>query len=395
MKRVDTIDVIRGVVMVIMALDHVRDLLHTPALTMDPTSLATTTAPVFLTRWITHLCAPTFVFLSGTSAYLSMQKRSLAAQPASSPPLENRRLFLLKRGLVLIILEITIINFAFWTDVHFRSLMLQVIFAIGGGLVLLSWVSKWPVRWLGIAGLSIIFLHDLLALVPAFTSLGARLSWSLLFRTEVFPISTNFILLAGYPLIPWFGIMLVGYACGPVFTQSMNQRRKRLLQFGLLSLGLFVGLRATNLYGDAVPWSVQKNALFTVLSFLNVSKYPPSLLYTAVTLGIMFVGLWLADGANTVVTRVMTVYGKVPLFYYIIHWYLVKFAMIGMLLVQGFHLSDMPIGPLNFGRPAGAGVSLPMVYVVWLMLVVLLYPLCRWYGRYKVNHPHISWLRYV
>ncbi|GAB3222451.1 DUF1624 domain-containing protein [Spirosoma arcticum] len=395
MKRVETIDVIRGIVMVVMALDHVRDLLHIPALTQDPTNLATTTAPVFLTRWITHLCAPTFVFLSGTSAYLSLQRRSTGDRAATSRGTESARSFLLKRGLVLILLEITLINFAFWTDIQFRSLMLQVIFVIGGGLVLLSALSKLPVRWLGIIGLSIIFLHDLLQLVPTFANPAARLGWSLLFRTDVFPISANFMLLVAYPLIPWFGIMLVGFACGPVFALPMDQRRKRLLQFSVALLGLFLVVRAINVYGNATPWTVQKDGLFTVLSFLNVSKYPPSLLYAAVTLGIMFGMLWLADGANTVVTRVLTVYGKVPLFYYLIHWYLVKAAMIGMFLGQGYQLSDMPIGPLSFGRPAGAGVSLPVVYVVWLGLVVLLYPLCRWYGRYKLEHPEMSWLRYV
>ena len=395
MKRVETIDVIRGLVMVIMALDHVRDLLHIPALTQDATNLATTTVPVFLTRWITHLCAPTFVFLSGTSAYLSLQKRSTTDRAVPLPGAESARFFLLKRGLVLILLEITLINFAFWTDVQFRSLMLQVIFVIGGGLVLLSGMSRLPVRWVGIIGLSTIFLHDLLGLVPTFASPVARLGWSLLFRTDVFPISANFMLLVAYPLIPWFGIMLAGFASGPVFALPMDQRRKRLLRLSLLSLGLFVVVRAINLYGNAAPWTVQRTDLFTVLSFLNVSKYPPSLLYAAVTLGIMFGLLWLDDGANTAFTRVLTVYGKVPLFYYLVHWYLVKAAMIIMFLLQGFRLSDMPIGPLSFGRPPGAGVSLPVVYVVWLGLVVLLYPLCRWYGRYKANHPAIGWLRYV
>ena len=395
MKRVESIDVIRGIVMVIMALDHVRDVLHLPALTQDPTNLATTTAPIFLTRWITHLCAPTFVFLSGTSAYLSLQKRITANRDTIIPGRESARFFLLKRGLVLILLEITLINFAFWTDIQFRSLLLQVIFVIGAGLMLLSLVSKAPVRWLGVAGLSIIFLHDLLGLVPAFTNPAARLGWSLLFRTEVFPYGPNFMLLVAYPLIPWFGIMLFGYACGPIFARAVDERRKQLLRLGLVSLGLFLVLRFINLYGDAAPWSVQKSGLFTALSFINVSKYPPSLLYTAVTLGIMFLGLWLTDGATTGFTRIMTVYGKVPLFYYLIHWYLVKAAMIGMILIQGFSLRDMPIGPLSFGRPPGAGVSLPVVYFVWLGLALLLYPLCRWYGHFKSEHPHVGWLRYV
>lgn len=385
MKRVYTIDVIRGVVMVIMALDHVRDLLHLPALTQNPTDLATTTAPIFLTRWITHLCAPTFVFLSGASAYLSLRRR---ATP-------DARRFLLKRGLVLIGLELTLINFAIWTDIHFRTLLLQVIYAIGGGLILLSWVSKLPIKWITVLGLLIVFLHNLLQALPPFTEPASRLTWALLFRTDALSVSPNFALIASYPLIPWFGIMLLGFAAGPLFEHPLAQRKKRLLYGGLGSLALFVLLRFINVYGDPAPWSVQKSPLFTVLSFINVTKYPPSLLYTLLMLGIAGVALSLADGADSFFTRLLMVYGKVPLFYYLIHWYLVKLSMVIMVLLQGYKLSDMPIGPFSFGRPPGAGISLPMVYVVWLSLVVILYPLCRWYGQYKASHPEKAWLRYV
>ncbi len=388
MKRITTIDVTRGLVMVIMALDHVRDLLHLPALTQDPTDLSTTTAPLFLTRWVTHLCAPTFVFLSGTSVYLSLKKQRELGQVGDVG-------WLLKRGLVLIALELTLINVAIWGDVQLRMLMLQVIFAIGGGLVLLSMLVRLPLRWLAAVGFVIIFGHDLLLLVPGFSNLGGRLGWSLLFKTDFFSLTPNFSLLVAYPLIPWFGMMLVGFACGPVFTRPLPERQKRLLLFGLPSLGLFIGLRFINIYGDANPWATQKNTLFTVLSFLNVSKYPPSLLYTAVTLGIACLLLWAADGADNAVTRVLTVYGKVPLFYYLVHWYLVRLSLIGMALLQGYSLNDPAIGPQSFGRPPGAGVSLPAVYGVWMALVVLLYPLCRWYGRYKANHPEIGWLRYL
>jgi uncharacterized membrane protein len=214
--------------MVIMALDHVRDLLHIPALTQDPTNISTTTVPVFLTRLITHLCAPTFVFLAGTSVYLSVQK----AVDSQIDGLAYRRRFLLKRGLVLILLEVTLINFAFWTDIQFRSMMLQVIFAIGMGLVLLSGLIRFQVRTLAMAGLAIIFLHDLLLLVPPFTNLAARLGWSLLFRTDFFAVSPAFGLLAAYPIIPWFGIMLLGYGCGPLFIRPLAERKAQLLKVG-------------------------------------------------------------------------------------------------------------------------------------------------------------------
>ncbi|UFH54032.1 DUF1624 domain-containing protein [Spirosoma sp. KNUC1025] len=385
MNRVTTIDVTRGLVMVIMALDHVRDLLHTPALTQNPVDLTTTTPALFLTRWITHLCAPTFVFLSGTSAYLSLRKRND----------ESARRFLLKRGAVLVLLELTIVNFAFWFDIHFQSLMLQVIYAIGGGLILLSLLAKLPVRWVGIIGLIIVFGHNILQLVPTFTNTGARLVWALLFRSDFFSFSPRFALLAAYPLIPWLGIMLVGFACGQLMERPIEQRKPLLLRIGLGALGLFILLRFLNVYGDPAPWSAQKDELFTFLSFINVTKYPPSLQYDLLLLGLMFLILSAADGVSNGLTNWLTVYGKVPMFYYILHWYLVHLSMIAMSLIQGYSLADIPSGPLNFGRPAGAGISLGLVYVVWLGLVLMLYPLCKWYGRYKADHSEIGWLRYV
>ncbi len=370
--------------MVIMALDHVRDLLHTPALTQNPTDLATTTPAIFLTRWITHLCAPTFVFLSGVSAYLSLQKRN-------SP--EARR-FLLKRGLVLIVLELTVINFAFWFDIQFRSLMLQVIFAIGGGLMVLSLLAKLSVRWIAGIGFGIVLLHNLLPFAPFANPVGSFV-WSLLFRTNVFVVSPELTVLVGYPLVPWLGIMLLGFAAGRLFEQPITSRRRLLWQLGLGALAVFLVLRLLNLYGDPAPWSVQKSGLLTVLSFLNVSKYPPSLLYTAVTIGLALLILAAADGADNGLTRLLRVYGQVPMFYYLIHWYLVHLSMLAMSFAQGYSWADVPSGPLNFGRPEGAGISLGGVYGVWLALVAVLYPLCRWYGRYKAAHPEVTWLRYL
>jgi uncharacterized membrane protein len=386
MNRITTIDVTRGLVMVIMALDHVRDLLHITAVTQNPTDLATTTAPIFMTRWITHLCAPTFVFLSGTSAYLSLKKSQ------NSP--EARR-FLLTRGLVLILLELTIINFAFWFDLQFRSMLLQVIYAIGGGLIIVSLLARLPVKWVGILGLIIVFGHNLLQLVPTFTNPTARIVGALLFRVEFFQISPAFALLVAYPLIPWLGIMLVGFACGSLMEQPIAIRKRSLVRLGLGALGLFIVLRFINSYGDPAPWSVQKDAFFTILSFINVTKYPPSLLYDLLMIGIALLILALADGADNPFTRWLMVYGKVPMFYYIIHWYSIHLLMIAMVLLEGYGWKGIQAGTLNFGRPAGAGISLGPVYLVWLGLVLALYPLCRWYGRYKTAHPEIKILRYV
>ncbi|WP_338869653.1 heparan-alpha-glucosaminide N-acetyltransferase domain-containing protein [Spirosoma sp. SC4-14] len=386
MNRITTIDVTRGLVMVIMALDHIRDLLHQPALTQNPTDLATTTAPIFLTRWITHLCAPTFVFLSGMSAYLSLKKGHNSA--------EARR-FLLKRGLVLIILELTIVNFAFWFDLQFRSMLLQVIYAIGGGLVILSLLARLPARTIGIIGLVIIFGHNLLQLVPPITNPTGRLISSLLFQVNFFQLTPGFALLVGYPLIPWLGILLVGYGCGKLMERPIEVRKPLLFWLAVSSLSLFVVLRFINIYGDPVPWSVQKSPLFSVLSFLNVTKYPPSLQYDLLMLGIALKFLWLADGVDNWLTRILTVYGKVPMFYYIIHWYSVHLLMIAMVLLQGYSWNDIQAGTLSFGRPEKAGVDLVTVYLIWFGLIVALYPLCRWYGRYKSAHPENGLLRYI
>ncbi|WP_026262328.1 DUF1624 domain-containing protein [Spirosoma panaciterrae] len=388
MKRVAAIDVTRGLVMVIMALDHVRDLLHTPALTQNPTDLTTTTPAIFLTRWVTHLCAPTFVFLSGTSAYLSLRKQTSHEQT-------NALRFLRSRGFVLLFLELTVINFAFWFDLPFQSLMLQVIYAIGFGLVILSFLARLSARTVGIIGLVIIVGHNILQLVPTFTDPAARLVWALLFRTDFFSISPTFALLVAYPVIPWLGIMLVGFACGQWLQEPIQERKRRFLRIGLGALALFIVLRFLNMYGDPAPWSSQKNALFTFFSFINVTKYPPSLLYDLVTLGLMLVFFASIDGIENAFTRWMTVYGKVPMFYYILHWYLVHLSMIGMALWQGYSLADLPSGPMNFGRPANAGISLEYVYLVWMTIVLFLYPLCRWYGRYKSEHPTMRWLRYI
>lgn len=386
MKRIHTIDVTRGIVMIIMALDHVRDLMHTTALTQDPTDFRTTTAALFMTRWVTHLCAPSFVFLSGTSAYLTFKSQNNLAKTKN---------FLLTRGLWLMLLEVTVINFAFWFDFQFRTIILQVIFAIGLGFVTLSFLLKIPARIIGIIGVSIIFLHGLILLIPIPKNPGLAVGWSFLFRTNVFALTPNFTLGTLYPFIPWLGIMLAGFAFGPVFEQSAPNRKKILWRSALLSLGLFAVIRFINFYGDPFPWSPQKSGLFTFLSFINVFKYPPSLLYTLLMLGIMFILLALADTQPTWFSNILATYGKVPMFYYLLHWYLIHSLMFGMLFLQGFTWKDIPIGTFSFGRPPNSGVELGIIYLVWLGIVAALYPLCRWYAQYKSDHKEIKWLSYL
>ncbi len=386
MKRIHTIDVVRGLVMIVMALDHVRDLMHTTAFTQDPTDLKTTTAALFMTRWITHLCAPSFVFLSGTSAYLTFKTQNNWSKTKH---------FLLTRGLWLMLLEVTVINFAFWFDIHFRTIILQVIFAIGLGFVVLSWLLKIPPRLLGIVGGLIVLFHGLTLLISTPENQTLAISWSFLFSTNVFAITPNFTLGTLYPFIPWLGIMLLGSAFGEVFQLPAPQRRQFLWRAASVFLILFVVVRWANVYGDPAPWKIQKSNLFTFLSFINVSKYPPSLLYTLLMLGMMFVLLAVADTTPTWLTNLLATYGKVPLFYYLLHWYLIHSLMFGMVFLQGYTWKDIPIGTFSFGRPPKSGIELDVIYFVWLGVVAALYPICRWFARYKATHKHLSWLSYL
>jgi len=387
MKRIDSIDFTRGLVMIIMALDHVRDLMHTTALTQDPTNLETTTAGLFLTRWITHLCAPTFVFLSGTSAYISLK---------NSTDIQAGRKFLISRGLWLILLEFTVITLGLWADIKFRMMVFQVIGAIGLGLICLSLMLKLSSKIIGIIGLIIILGHNLLQSVSFNDSTTLRIFWAFLFRLDVFPVTPNFTFAVLYPFIPWFGIMLTGYACGQLFLLEESKRRKTLFLTGLSVLAFFVILRFANFYGDPIPWKSQKTPLFTFLSFISIFKYPPSLLYTSLTLGIMFLTLAAADGVRNRLVSIVSVYGKVPLFYYILHWYLIHSLMFLLMFYQGFTWKELPFGAFQFGRPpANSGVELPYIYMIWAFVVITLYPLCRWYNGYKAAHREKKWLRYI
>ncbi len=384
-KRIYSIDVARGLVMIIMALDHTRDLMHTDALTQNPLNLTTTTPILFFTRWITHLCAPSFVFLSGTSAWLSARRRGT--------PREHRR-WLFSRGIFLVLLEITLVNFGVWYDIHFQTVLIQVIAAIGFSFIILAILYNLSARTLGFIGLAIIFLHGLLRLLPMASGGALQFAGALLFGGGLIKLG-GVALVIGYPILPWLGILLAGFACGSLFTLPDEVRKRRLLHIGLAALGLFVLLRAANIYGDPSKWSVQKNGVFTFLSFMNVSKYPPSLLYGLVMLGILFLFLSFMEGKENGFTRVVSVYGKVPMFYYLIHWHIIHLSMLAMVFLQGFRADQLVFGPFQFGRPPNTGISLGMVYVVWACIVASLYPLCLWYGKYKAAHPEKKWLRYL
>ncbi|HYM94340.1 MAG TPA: heparan-alpha-glucosaminide N-acetyltransferase domain-containing protein [Chitinophagaceae bacterium] len=386
-RRIQSIDIVRGIVMIIMALDHIRDLMHLPSLTQSPTDLKTTTLLLFFTRWITYLCAPTFVFLSGASAYLSA-KRNIS--------ISKTRDFLLKRGLWFILLEFTLVNFALWFDFQFRILMLQVIAAIGAGLIVLSLLLKISPKKIAIAALFIICTHNLLQFLPPSNNHLLNILLNVLFTPGPQVISPHFMFFTAYPLIPWIAIMLLGFSCGRMFEQWDRKQMKKMLSFGALALTLFVIIRFLNGYGDPFHWQQQNDIAYTLLSFFNVTKYPPSLMFDLLFLGIMFLLLAFAEKFPIRLQRVLSVYGKVPLFYYLLHLYFIRLSIFIMVFAQGFKWKDLLFGPFQFGRPAaGSGISLLMVYVVWLIIVILLYPLCKWYGNYKASHSDNKWLRYL
>ncbi|RZJ33277.1 MAG: DUF1624 domain-containing protein [Flavobacterium sp.] len=385
MKRIDSIDIMRGLVMILMCLDHTRDLLHLTSVTQQPTDLTTTTPLLFFTRWITHLCAPTFVFLSGASAYLSFT--------AKGDPAQSRR-YLLTRGLWLIILDLTIVNFGVWFDIHFAVFLFDVLSAIGVGFIVLSFLLKVPAKMIASIGLGIICLHNLSPLVPLPESSFLKVFLMPLFGPGAMPLPGGATFVMGYPPVPWLGIMLVGFAAGRLFLQAEAQRKRMYLKIAAASLLLFVAVRFVNVYGDSVPWQVQGSGMFTFLSFINVTKYPPSLVFCLLTLGTMFLILFLVDGAANRLLRVARIFGKVPLFFFIAHWYVIHPLVFAMAYLQGFKSSDLRFG-FSFGRPEGSGVGLPVIYIIWLSVLLVMYPVCKRYGEYKQLHKERKWLSYL
>jgi uncharacterized membrane protein len=386
MKRIVSIDITRGIVMVIMALDHVRDLIHVDSITQSPTNLGTTSPILFFTRWITYLCAPTFVFLAGTSAYLSLQK--------SSDRSKSKR-FLLKRGLYLILLEIIVVNFALFFDPGFHTILFEVIATIGFGFIILGLFLNVSTKTLGILGLIILFGHNLFNLISLTGNSTLKTVLSLFFNQTGIPLSNRVFVMA-YPPVPWLGIMLVGFASGKFFEWPVEKRQKLFMQFGLIALGLFVALRFINLYGDPVKWSSQNTSVFTFLSFMNVTKYPPSLQFCLVTLGIMFFILVISERSRNKLSQIVSVYGKVPLFYFLVHFFLIHLLLLAILYLQGFSWRQMNFASGNFGRPKDitSGVPLWEVYLIWIGVVILLYKPCLWFGKYKSRHTQ-WWLKYI
>lgn len=380
--RLDSVDLLRGVVMIIMALDHTRD--YFSAAHFDPTDLARTSGALFLTRWITHFCAPVFMLLAGTSAYLSL------GRGRSKTDLSY---FLITRGLWLVLLELTVVKLGWdsWSyNVH--DVGLQVIWALGWSMIALAALIHLPLPALAAFGIVMVLGHNALDGVPPETFGALAPLWRVLHVNAPLtgaafdPNGLN--VFVAYPLIPWIGVMALGFVLGKLLDTDAMQRRRVLVRLGVGLIALFVLLRASNVYGDASRWSAQASPLFTLFSFVNTTKYPPSLLYLTMTLGPAMLALaafehWRGRSADFV-----RVFGRVPMFYYLLHLFVLSSAAaIAWRLAyhHGFYVWD---------EHRVGGWGLPVVYTIWIGVVLALYPLCRWFMGLKARRRD-AWLSYL
>jgi uncharacterized membrane protein len=399
-RRIDSIDLLRGIVMVIMMLDHTRDFVHNAAREFDPTDLSRTNVALFFTRWITHYCAPTFVFLAGTSAYLRFTRGKSKAELSR---------FLVTRGLWLIVLEMTIIQWCVTFHPDYRFLgFFQVIWVIGVSMIVLAGLIHLPKTVIAAFGFLLIALHNLTDSIhvvgwrgpgsPA-PGFGAKL-WILLHQAfdgfQVFGERSP-VLFVIYPLIPWIGVMAAGYVFGVLYRFDAQRRRRWLLIIGGSATLLFIILRAINRYGDPSAWEQQKSLVYTVLSFINTSKYPPSLLFLLMTLGPAILSLVLFESTAPAgrIRNFFVTFGRVPLFFYLLQWFTAHVISLLLHLALGRPVGWLFQSPLNFGpAPEGIGFNLGVVYVSWIAGVLILYPLCRWFAGVKQRRRD-WWLSYL
>jgi len=381
--RVASVDMLRGIVMVVMALDHARD--YFTNYPHDPLDLDHTSTALFFTRWITHFCAPVFVFFAGTSAFLSISRGKTKKEAAWS---------LFTRGIWLVILELTVVRFGWAFNLDYHMIFVQVIWAIGWSMVFLSALIFLPLPLVAAIGLLIIFGHNALDTIDA-GPLGHNPWWDILHVQS--PIrygpGNNDTFFVIYPLVPWIGVMAAGYAFGSLLKKADTERNKWFYGIGITAILLFIILRWSNMYGDPSHWQQRENGWRTVLSFISCTKYPPSLLYLLMTLGPAITILPLLEKVNGAFSRFFTVYGRVPLFYYVLHIYLLHAMALVTGLIIGFPAERFTSNSSLFNHDSW-GYPLAVVYVYWLSAVLLLYLPCRWFMMVKMNNKK-WWLSYL
>jgi len=383
--RVESIDLLKGLVMVIMALDHVRDYFHYSANFYDPADPTQTTLPIFFTRWITHFCAPAFSFLAGLSAYMVGKKKSR----------KELSRFLVQRGLWLVFIELTIVTFGWYFDIHFRTISLLVIWSLGVSMITLAALIYLPKNLLLIFCCLLIFGHNLLDKVQ----FNNNLLWEILHQQNFYKLSDSTQLFVGYPIIPWIAVMALGYYFGQFYNQTYTaSNRKRIFNIvGFSALALFVILRWTNSYGNPVPRQQYDSFSKDVVSFLNPAKYPPSLMFLLMTLGTTLVFLANSEKLRGRLVNFFSTFGRVPFFYYILHIYLIH--VLAMIFAElsgfGWKLFILPTWIGFVPAMKGYGFNLVTVYLVWIGIILALYPLCRKFDQYKQNNKHKWWLSYL
>ena len=379
--RLESVDLLRGVIMIIMALDHTRDFFGQPG---SPTNLATASVALFFTRWITNFCAPVFFLLLGTGAWLSLRKRTKS---------ELSR-FLFTRGLWLLFLELTLFRcLAVQFNFDYHVTIINVLWALGWSMIVLSVLVYLPAWAVTTFGAVMIATHNLLDSINS-----ANPFWSILHSPNIIFSSPGHTVLVAYPLIPWVGVTATGYGLGQIYGWPPERRRALLLRLGIGLTVAFVVIRAINIYGDPSHWTAQRTSIYTVLSFLNATKYPPSLLFLLMTLGPALIFLAIFDTYTPRLLRPALIIGKVPMFYFLLHFFLIHlFAVVICYARYGhiywmFQSSDLANFPIT--QPPGWGLTLPLVYFLWAIVVVAMYPLCRWYAALKQrsNNPWLSYL---
>lgn len=389
-ERLASVDLLRGIVMVIMAIDHVREYVHGPAMNFRAEDLGQTTTAIFLTRWITHFCAPVFVFCAGLGAWFWLERHA-----GKLPALAR---FLWTRGLWLIVLEFTLVRLGFFFNFDYSILFLLVFWSIGASMIALAALVHLPFKVLASVSVGMIVLHNLADGVRPSSFGSAGWIWNLLHQPG--PIQTPWtLLLVAYPLIPWIGVMGAGFCFGRIYQRPPDRRARILVQLGLGLTAAFVLLRLTNIYGDPNPWTAQPSSLFTVLSFLNTTKYPPSLLFLLMTLGPAIALLGILDSVRPGERNPLLVFGRVPLFYFVLHIPLIHAVQIGMTWLQYGAAPFLFLPPPTIGTarevfPPDYGWSLGVTYAVWIGVVVALYPVCLWFSRFKAQR-RAPWASYL
>jgi uncharacterized membrane protein len=380
--RLESVDVVRGVIMIVMALDHVRDFFGVPG--GSPTDPARAGLALFLTRWVTHFCAPVFFLLTGTGAYLSLRKRSVS----------ELSLYLLTRGVWLIFLELVVVRcLGFQFNVDYRVTMLLVFWALGWSMMTLAALVYLPAAVVTVFGVALIAGHNLLDPIRSSSAI-----WAVLHSPGFVVNGGPHVVFVSYPLVPWIGVTAAGFGLGQIYEWAADRRRAFLLRIGVLLIAAFVLLRGVNVYGDPARWSVQQSTVSTVLSFLNTTKYPPSLLFLLMTLGPALLALRAVDNRTPRWLRPALVMGRVPMFYFVLHLplihvlaVLVSYARYG----EAHGMFESPdLAHYPFTAPPGWGFALPVVYAIWVGVVLALYPLCRWFAGVKQRRRD-AWLSYL